>query len=140
MSELYKQSLKDKPQAKNLRLGRVMKNPEGLTERRRYPRFSIKSPLEYWETEDSCCGGLVGNVSEKGLLIYSIHAIPIGTELKLKVFFSDGNELDGFEVLARTLWHSSLSTRAWRGYKCGLDSYTIQSESLSLAFMLQEVQ
>jgi len=38
-------------------------------ERRRYRRFSIELPLEYWETDDAWHGGMVENVSEMGLLL-----------------------------------------------------------------------
>ncbi len=64
-------------------------------ERRRHPRHSIILPLEYWETEDSSHGGLVANVSETGLLIYSVEDMPLNKKLNVRVFFSNGYEFDG---------------------------------------------
>ena len=44
-------------------------------ERRKRSRHSITLPLEYWETDDSSLGGLVSDLSEAGLLMYSVKDI-----------------------------------------------------------------
>lgn len=103
-------------------------NQERFTDRRRYPRFPTKLSLEYWETDDACHGGLVGNLSETGLLIYSIHDIPVGTEFTIKVFFFDGHDLDSFRVFAKTVWKDSLSVRDCSGCKYGLVFIRISEE------------
>jgi hypothetical protein len=90
-------------------------NQEGSTEKRSYLRLPSRLSLEYWETDDARYGGLVGNLSETGLLIYSVHDMPIGTEFTIRVFFSDGYGLDAFAVVARTIWKDSFSTRDCSG-------------------------
>jgi len=94
-----------------------MKGQTGFEEKRKFPRFAL--PLEYWETEDSCHGGLVGNLSEKGLLIYSIQDIPAGTDLGIKVFFSNGCRIDAFKVFAKVIWKGYERQSGWNGYQYG---------------------
>ena len=103
-----------------------MKGQTGFEEKRKFPRFAL--PLEYWETEDSCHGGLVGNLSEKGLLIYSIQDIPAGTDLGIKVFFSNGYRIDAFKVFARIIWKDSERQNGWNGYKYGLEFISLALE------------
>jgi len=57
-------------------------------ERRQHPRFSVKLPLDYWQTPEVIQGGLVANISETGLLIHSVHKIQIGTKLGIRVYLS----------------------------------------------------
>jgi hypothetical protein len=103
-----------------------MKGQIGFKERRKSPRFPFL--LEYWETEDSCHGGLVGNLSEKGLLIYSLQDIPVGTDLRIRAFFSNGSEFDAFMVFARVIWKGSERQIGWDGYKYGLEFVSLAPE------------
>ena len=90
-------------------------------ERRRHPRVSVRLPLEYWETDDARHGGLVENISEMGLLIYSIQDFPVGTHLSVKVFFSRGSEFDGFQVRTRIAWKGQHREPQWKGFLYGLE-------------------
>jgi len=90
-------------------------------ERRKRSRHSITLPLEYWETDDSSYGGLVSNVSESGLLIHSVRDIPVGRELNVRIFFSDGYKFDGFRVTAKILWKQLHHETDWKIYKYGLE-------------------
>ena len=74
---------------------------EDRSDRRVSPKIPLKLPMGYWETEDSCQGGLMGNLSEEGMVIYSIQDMPIGTELRIKVFFRGGSDFDQFRVIGR---------------------------------------
>ena len=99
-----------------------MKHSFHFNERRKYPRVSINLPLEYRESDDSSPeGGVVSNLSEIGMLIYSIKDIPIGSEFKTVVFFSNGFKFDGFRVIARAIWKDFHLETDWKGYKYGLE-------------------
>jgi hypothetical protein len=97
-------------------------------DKRKHPRFSIRLPLQYWETHDSSKGGLVGNVSETGLLIYSIEDMRIGIELKVKVYFSLGDDFKSFEAFAKINWKEMHFESDWKGYKYGLEVIQISME------------
>ena len=49
-------------------------------EKRQHPRFAVKLPVDYWQTPEVIQGGLVANISKKGLLMYSVHKIEINTK------------------------------------------------------------
>ena len=55
-------------------------------EKRQHPRFSVKLPLEFWQTPDAVQEGVVTDMSEIGLGIRSIHEIQISAELKIRVY------------------------------------------------------
>ncbi len=98
-----------------------MEHPFDFKERRRYPRVSINLPLEYRQSHNSPpAGGLVSNVSQMGMLIHSIKDIPIGSQFKTMVFFSDEFKLDGFRAVAKVIWKDYHFEPDWKGYKYGL--------------------
>lgn len=97
-------------------------------ERRKYPRLSIELPLEYWETDDACHGGLVENVSEMGLLIHSIRGMPVGTQLNVRVFFNNGFEFDCLQVRGRIVWKGHCCEGEWEGYRYGVEFICIADE------------
>ena len=99
-----------------------------MKERRKHPRVSIRLPLEYCEADDAYHGGLVGNLSEMGMLIYSIRNIPIGTQLGIRVFFIKGYELDGFQAGARIVWRGDYFEERWKAYQYGLEFTGIAEE------------
>ena len=105
-----------------------MKSRRNYKEKRRYHRHSITLILEYWDTYGSRHGGLAGNVSGTGLLIYSIQDMTIGSQLNLKVFFSNGYELDSFNVIAKAIWKELHCEKGWQGYKYGLEFIQISQE------------
>jgi c-di-GMP-binding flagellar brake protein YcgR len=99
-----------------------------VKERRKHPRIPVRLPLEYWETDDACHGGLAGNISEMGLLIYSIKNIPVGTHLNIRVFFNNGYEFDVFQVRAKIVWKDYHSEGKWEAYQYGLEFTFISAE------------
>jgi c-di-GMP-binding flagellar brake protein YcgR len=80
-------------------------------ERRKYPRFKINLPLDYYRVDTPA--GLTGraeNASEGGLEIYFPEEMQIGERLKLKLFFSSSEtELRAIEALAEVVWIDILS-------------------------------
>ena len=106
-----------------------MEYPFHFSDRRKCPRVSINLPLEYRESDNSSSeGALVSNLSETGMLIYSIKDIPIGSEFKIVVFFSNGFEFDGFRVNAKAIWKDRHFETDWKGYKYGLQFLQILEE------------
>lgn len=113
-----------------------------MREKRTHRRVSVMLPIEYWETLDASRGGLVGNVSETGLLIYSIDNMGVGSDLKIKVSFSLGHDFDSFEALAKIVWKDVHRETDWKGYKYGLELVGISQENRwklrELLFIQQE--
>jgi hypothetical protein len=64
-----------------------------MMERRKRMRVWVRLPFKYWQTDDACHGGLVGNLSETGLLIYSIKHMPVATDLSIRFFSITGMNL-----------------------------------------------
>ena len=89
-------------------------------ERRQHHRFSVELPLDYWQTPEVIKGGLVGNLSEAGLLMKSIHKVEIGTKIKIRVYFSKDNRLDCIEGDAKIVWMDFHREEDWEGYRYGV--------------------
>jgi len=97
----------------------------GNFERRKYPRFSIDLPIEYYRTESSIPGsGRTGDISEGGLLVYLSERVEVGEHLKVILFFTSISEsINAVETLAEVVWVvlENLETNGLLGnYKCGL--------------------
>ena len=105
-----------------------MDSPKRFKERRKHPRFPIGLPLEYREKDGSLHGAVVCNMSEGGLLIYSIQDMPIRSELKVRVFFADEYEFDHFKVDAKIVWKTRHSDVDWKGYRYALEFVEISGE------------
>ena len=105
-----------------------MDRPAYFEERRKYPRYSVSLPLEYWQTDDACRGGIVGNLSEGGLLIYSLQDMPVGTELNVRIFFPNGYEFDGIRATGKIVWEGAHYDTDWKGYKYGIEFTGISEE------------
>jgi c-di-GMP-binding flagellar brake protein YcgR len=89
-------------------------------EKRQHPRFSVKLALDYWQTPDLIQAGLVANISETGLLIYSVHKIQIGAKLGIRVYLSKDNSLDCIEGKAKIMWMNLHREQDWKGYRYGV--------------------
>jgi hypothetical protein len=113
---------------KSLFLGEKMDRPAYFEEKRKYPRYSIRLPLEYWQTDDACRGGLVVNLSEGGLLIHSLQDMPVGKELNVGIFFPNGYEFDGIRVTGKIVWKDLHYETDWNGYKYGIEFVRISEE------------
>ncbi len=71
-------------------------------ENRRYPRFDIHLPIEYYQIKSSFTH--TGNISEKGSLIYFPEETDVSQHIRLKLFFSLGWELNTIKVLGEVVW------------------------------------
>lgn len=97
-------------------------------EKRRQPRYSIKLPLEYSQTDDSYRGGMTVNLSESGSLMRSIQNLPIHAEVNVRVFFPNEYEFDGIRMIARVVWKEHHCETDWKGYLYGLEFIRVSDE------------
>jgi c-di-GMP-binding flagellar brake protein YcgR len=100
-----------------------MKPRKGMVniERRRYPRFNVDLPIEYFQINSSV--GHTGrglSISEGGLMIYFPEEIEVSQYLKLKLFLSLGSESNTIEVLAEVVWRDIHLGPGWGDYRCGV--------------------
>ena len=100
-------------------------------ERRKYPRFSIDLPIEYYQI-DSPAGhsGRTANISEGGLLIYLPEKVEIGQHLKLRLFLASLSEFHSIEVLAEVVWMGT-GMKEGLGYPRAVKFTDISSENLT---------
>jgi len=71
-------------------------------ERRRYPRFSVALPVEYWLIDKfRSRPGQTIDVSEGGLLLQLSEPLEIGQVVGLTLFITPGPSLDAIEALAQ---------------------------------------
>ena len=90
-------------------------------EKRKYPRFSVNLPMEYYRIDSST--GTVGralDISEGGLLIYFPEQMEIGQRLRLRLFLSMGSELDTIELLSEVAWVEMHIEGDWDDYRTGV--------------------
>jgi hypothetical protein len=113
-----------------LEKGEAMERPDHSNERRRHLRVADKCPMKYWETSGACHGGFIGDVSERGLLIYSIQDMPIDTELNVRVYFHNGYAFDAFNALGRVVWKGLHQETDWEGHKFGIEFKYLSDEDL----------
>ena len=90
-------------------------------ERRQHPRYSVKLPLDLWQTPDLVLGGVVTDMSEVGLGFSSIHEIKISAELAIRVYLSRGEfGFDSIEGTGRIIWRTAHQEQGWKGYRYGM--------------------
>jgi len=121
VSEMEKEEKESKP-----RIGVVS------FERRKYPRFNIDLPIEYYRI-DSPIGnaGRTRNISEGGLLIYFPERLEIGQHLKLKLFFTSGSDLHSMEVVGEVVWVDIHLGEGWGDYKSGVKFIDTSQEDMT---------
>lgn len=97
-----------------------MAESSSYVEKRKQPRFSVKLPLDYWETPNVVRGGLLANISETGLLIHSGRKLRIGAELNIRIYLREEYRLDQVEGKGQVIWGARHREEDWEGYKYGL--------------------
>ena len=101
-------------------------------ERRKYPRFTVDLPIEYHRLDSSTrYTGRVLNASEGGLLLYLPEQMEMGQDLKIKLFFTSGVELNTVELLAQVVWTDIHLGKGWGDYLTGVKFIDISSENLN---------
>jgi hypothetical protein len=87
-------------------------------ENRRYPRFDIHLPIEYYQTKSSIA--TTGNISEGGFLIYFPEKKDVNQYLSLKLFFSLGSELDTIKGVVKVVWMDNHLSKDQEHYPYGV--------------------
>ena len=101
-------------------------------EKRRYPRFNVDLPMKCSELKvRKKQGGIAHDASEGGLLVYLQDNLPIGTKLKIEVFFSHGFRLTPIRAQAEIVWADIRGPEDWGEYKYGLKFINIGKEDFS---------
>jgi len=99
----------------------TVEEPCPVSVKRECPRFSLEAPLEYSTSDGSPIrGAYTGNVSEGGLLVYSIDQLQVGMQLRLMVFYASGYQLDGFRAVAKVVWKEVHYEKEWKGFRYGV--------------------
>ena len=100
-------------------------------ERRRYPRFNVDLPIEYYRIDESTnYNGRALNISEGGLLIYFPEQIEIGQHLRLKLFFILGSDLNTVEALIEVVWIDIHLNEDRSNYRSGVKFIDISPEDM----------
>jgi c-di-GMP-binding flagellar brake protein YcgR len=100
-------------------------------ERRRHPRVKLSLTLEYFRIDSSMKQtGRTSNASEGGLEVYLPEPMEVGDQLKLKVYFSLGDELKSIDAIAEVVWTDLRLGEAWGEYRSGVKFIDISPEDL----------
>ncbi|NIS61051.1 MAG: hypothetical protein GTO13_10215 [Proteobacteria bacterium] len=101
-------------------------------EKRRFPRFNVDLPMKYSEVRvRKKQGGIAHDASEGGLLVYLQERFPIGTKLKIEVFFSHGFRLTPIKAEAEIVWADIRGPEDWGEFKYGLKFINIGKDDFS---------
>ena len=90
-------------------------------QRRRYPRFDVDLPLEYNEVNSSITRHARAlNLSEGGMLIHSAEQLEIGRQMKSRLSFPLGSEMNTVEMQGEVVWAKTSLNGVWRDYRSGV--------------------
>jgi c-di-GMP-binding flagellar brake protein YcgR len=96
-------------------------------ELRKYPRYSLELPIEYWETENrQNYHGRTINISEGGLMLFIAEEIEIGQNLKLKIFFGSSLNQSFIEAQVEVVW-KDIHWMSEKDYRIGVKFVDISS-------------
>jgi hypothetical protein len=108
-------------------------------EKRQHPRYSVKLPLELWQTPDFVLGGVVTDMSEVGLGFNSSHEIQISTDLGIRVYLlREEFHFDSVEGTGRIIWRTAHQEQDWKGYRYGM--YILKMASNSRDRLMKYIQ
>jgi c-di-GMP-binding flagellar brake protein YcgR len=101
-------------------------------EKRKHPRFTIDLPLEYRRIDSPIPEtGRAVNASEGGLLVYFPEEVKEGDHLQLRLFFSDGSDMNRIEIGVRVVWVDLHLGKEWGDYRSGVKFTDIAPEDLN---------
>jgi hypothetical protein len=110
-------------------------------ERRNHPRLYVKLPMSYSrkESKDSY-GGIVGNASEGGILVYLPEKLNTGEVLKIEILFAKGWELKTVRGGAKIIWSDLVIRKSRKVHRYGLQFQIFNKKNLQkLRTLLKEV-
>jgi hypothetical protein len=89
-------------------------------ERRKYARFNVYWPIQYNQIGSPIShDGRVTNLSEGGMLFLSPGQMEIGQQLKSKLSFISGSQINTIQMQAVVVWRDIYPNEAWGDYRCG---------------------
>ena len=101
-------------------------------ERRRYRRFTVKLPIEYYRADSPMNQtGQTFDASEGGLQILFPDRMEIGQALKLKLFFSSESQLNAIAMLVEVVWVNADLAEGEKGYRSGVRFVDIAQEEMT---------
>jgi len=101
-------------------------------EKRGHPRFRVDLPIEYFRTNSPTIQtGRVINASEGGLLVNLPEEMEIGQDLKLKLFFISGSEMNTIEMQVEVVWRDIHLGNSWGDYRYGVRFVDISAHDLN---------
>jgi len=101
-------------------------------ERRKYRRFPVRLPVEYYRADSSISQtGQSLDASEGGLQIHFPERMEIGQKLKLKLFFSSDAGLNAIEMLAEVVWTNPELSEDEKHYPSGVKFINISPEDMT---------
>jgi len=90
-------------------------------ERRQHLRYSVKLPIDLWQTPHVVQAGVVTDMTEVGLGFRSIHEFQISADLGIRVYLSRGeSQFDSIEGTGRIIWRTPHREQDWKGYRYGM--------------------
>jgi len=101
-------------------------------ERRKYRRAPVRLPVEYYRTDSPINqNGQALDASEGGLQILFQEQMEMGQNLKLKLFFSSGTEVNAIEMLAEVVWMNTDLAEDEKQYRTGVKFTNISQEDMT---------
>ena len=110
-------------------------------ERRRHPRLHLKLPMNYSRKElKGYYGGIVGNASEGGILVYLPEKLNTGEVLKIEILFAKGWQLKTVRGVAKIIWSDLAVRKSRKVHRYGLQFQFYNKRNLQkLRTLLKEV-
>jgi len=106
----------------------------GITnlERRKYRRFPIRLPIEYYRADSAFNQpGQALDASKGRLQILFPERMEIGQNLNVKLFFSSGSELNTIEMLAEVVWINTQMGEGEKYYQSGVRFINTSTEDMT---------
>jgi hypothetical protein len=100
-------------------------------EMRRYPRYAIDLPIEYWRVNSPVGhSGRTINASEGGLMLYLSEQVEIGHHLRLVVMIRSDANFETIQLLCQVVWMDIQWDGRGGDYRCGVKILEIAPEDL----------
>ena len=101
-------------------------------EKRKHPRFRVEFPVDCSRIDGTeNYGGMVGNVSEEGVLVHLPERLDRGDLLRIEIFFLEDWELSTIKAIAKVIWYDPAAKVDWAEHQHGLQFRSIYREDLS---------
>jgi len=109
-------------------------------DRRRHPRLHLKLPMNYSRKElKAYYGGIVGNASEGGILVYLPEKLNSGEVLKIEILFAKGWELKTVRGMAKIIWSDLAVRKSRKIHRYGLQFQLFNKRNIQkLRILLKE--